>query len=481
MAKKGMKIPQAPRVEEVTGKEKIPVSTAEGKPGHVDLQQIVDKAVRTGGHDIPNSPGDKQILYTTWDNKQLELRGSGQTTGSWNESYSGATKDVVSHEFYPEKGYGIITLSGTTVTEGLLCNYPTLKSVRVSGSLKILGKYSLSCNANLREVILEDGIESIGSSIDTSGVFYNNPSLTSIIIPDSVTTIGYMSFYECTNLSHCKLPVNSKFTTVGGHAFNGCRSLSQIYFPANVTILESFAFANSGLISVELHNGFTTLKTRAFGGCLNLVHINTMNYDGWKSTITTIGDQCFQGCRNLRRLIVPSTLKGTVYPAIWADCNNLEDLIIEYTGTFSSALVTNHNVTRPRYIDTKNKSITYFPNTDRLETLVLRYTGGVIKDVDTIVLRRFVEEDGNESGIMPLANGSTSDNVGTYIGTPNNFLKIFVPNSLLQAYKDTYPKLKDYFHPITGTDTYVFRDEFEAYVKGLDKVVAASGDRKSVV
>ena len=54
-------------------------------------------------------------------------------------------------------------------------------------------------------------------------------SLTSISIPDSVTSIGNNAFHYCTSLTSISIP--DSVTSIGDDAFYGCNSLQEIYIP----------------------------------------------------------------------------------------------------------------------------------------------------------------------------------------------------------------------------------------------------------
>jgi hypothetical protein len=64
-------------------------------------------------------------------------------------------------------------------------------------------------------------------------------SLTSITLPNTVTTIGDAAFKECTSLTSITLP--DSVTTIGQSAFYGCHSLTYISVPASL-VIPSLAF-----------------------------------------------------------------------------------------------------------------------------------------------------------------------------------------------------------------------------------------------
>ena len=95
-----------------------------------------------------------------------------------------------------------------------------------------------------------------GGTINTSdGMTYiplsKFANLTSVIIPDSVTTIGLNSFKDCVSLTSITIP--NSVTNIGNSAFYGCTSLTSITIPNSVTNIENFAFYGcTGLTSITI-------------------------------------------------------------------------------------------------------------------------------------------------------------------------------------------------------------------------------------
>ena len=70
-------------------------------------------------------------------------------------------------------------------------------------------------------------------------VFYND-KLIECIIPDSVTSIGDLTFYNCYNLTNIDIP--DSVTSIGHHAFYYCSSLTSVTIPSGVTSIGEQAF-----------------------------------------------------------------------------------------------------------------------------------------------------------------------------------------------------------------------------------------------
>lgn len=87
---------------------------------------------------------------------------------------------------------------------------------------------------SLKEVIIRGG-NSIGYS-----AFFDCPHLTSITIPDSVTSIDACAFFDCIGLTSVAIP--SGVTEIGNNAFENCKGLTSIILPKGVTRVGTYAF-----------------------------------------------------------------------------------------------------------------------------------------------------------------------------------------------------------------------------------------------
>ena len=79
---------------------------------------------------------------------------------------------------------------------------------------------------------IPDSVTSIGEM-----AFYNCTSLTSVDIPDSVTSIGDRAFYDCTSLTSITIP--DSVTSIGGKAFWDCKKLEKIIYGGTMSQWES--------------------------------------------------------------------------------------------------------------------------------------------------------------------------------------------------------------------------------------------------
>ena len=113
--------------------------------------------------------------------------------------------------------------------------------------------------------------------------------LTSIDIPNSVTTIGNNAFSSCSGLISCT--IGSGVTSIGGSAFDSCTNLTSITIGSGVTSIGNSAFYNCTNLTSIVSNATTapTIQSSTFqniktGGTLT-VPIGSSGYDTWMGTV----------------------------------------------------------------------------------------------------------------------------------------------------------------------------------------------------
>ena len=133
------------------------------------------------------------------------------------------------------------------------------------------------------------------TSVYSSFGFCTN--LTSITLPNSITSIGSSAFNGCTSLTNLTLP--SSLTTIGNNAFNGCTSLTLSPdggLPTSLTTIGNFAFAYcTSLVEISIVDTNTTsIGEGAFSNCTGLEDLFLNN-----GRLQTIGTSAFYNCSSL--------------------------------------------------------------------------------------------------------------------------------------------------------------------------------------
>ena len=149
--------------------------------------------------------------------------------------------------------------------------------------------------SSLTSVVIPDSVISIGDS-----AFSGCSSLTSVVIPNSVTSIVGMVFYGCRSLTSAG-PIGSgcsiEFgwtTEIPAHAFYGCGILTSVTIPDSVKSIGHGAFYGcGGPTSVVIPDSVTSIGDWAFGYCSSLTSVEMGN------GVTSIGSCAFYGCSSL--------------------------------------------------------------------------------------------------------------------------------------------------------------------------------------
>jgi len=110
-----------------------------------------------------------------------------------------------------------------------------------------------------------------GKPITGIGSFTLNTGITSITIPDSVTTITGDAFRGCTGLTNITIPDSVKY--IYNYAFCYCDNLSSVTIGSGVTIIGQAAFYQCDITSITIPANVTTIGQYAFGYCSDLTSV----------------------------------------------------------------------------------------------------------------------------------------------------------------------------------------------------------------
>ncbi len=179
------------------------------------------------------------------------------------------------------------------------------------------------------DIVIPDYINIIGNRAFAHYEYYqytgweleDNESLTSVTIPNSVTSIGSSAFTSCTNLTSITIP--SSVTSIGSDAFSSCNGLTSVYYTGDIAGWCGISFAYSFLFPManplyEAHNLYvdnelvtdliipetiTEIKDYTFAGASCLTSVEIPN------SVTTIGNSAFEDCRGLTgELTIPNSV-----------------------------------------------------------------------------------------------------------------------------------------------------------------------------
>ena len=164
---------------------------------------------------------------------------------------------------------------------------------------------------------------------------YKCRQMTSVSIPNTVTSLGVSSFLGCSGLTSIDLP--NSLTRIGSTAFEECSELTSLYLPSSVTKIEPFAFMMCpGLTSIVVADDNPKYDSR--GNCNAVIETATKTMIiGCQNTVipssvTTFADHVFEGVTGLTSIVIPyGTTEIPDY--MLAFCTNLTSVQIPNTVT----------------------------------------------------------------------------------------------------------------------------------------------------
>ena len=175
-----------------------------------------------------------------------------------------------------------------------------------------------SNRSSVKTVVIGDSVTSIGKY-----AFYKCTGLTSVTIPDSVTSIGGSAFRYCESLTSVTIP--DSVTSIGSWAFYGCTGLASLTIPDSVASIGEATFRNcTQLTSVTIPDSVASIGKSAFYGCTGLTSVTIPD------SVTSIGDSAFYGCTGLTSITIPDSVTS-IGGYAFAYCTGLTD--VYYTGS----------------------------------------------------------------------------------------------------------------------------------------------------
>ena len=171
-----------------------------------------------------------------------------------------------------------------------LNKFSKLKELAVPGSMKVC-TFSLQNMDSLEKLTFDEGVEEIASNMMVNGC----DQLKEINLPSSLKLISQSgTFAGASALENIDLPEDVEFGENIGSMFSDCTSLTSVVLPKSLTKIPSSCFSGcTSLVSVTATSDITEIGSNAFSGCTSLPGIS------FPGTLTSVGYSAFEGCEAL--------------------------------------------------------------------------------------------------------------------------------------------------------------------------------------
>ena len=247
-------------------------------------------------------------LTSSWDVAGVWTRDSSATSKYLNFSYDFSTNEATLYSvnstvvgaYVPElTAYNGINYTVTTIGEkNSSVVSKTLKEITIPKTVTSIRQKAFYENSSLKTVTFASGIN---LTEIPALVFGYCTSLTDIVIPSSVTSIGKGAFYYCTSLTEFTIPSSVKsigqsafhgsgltsiaipnsVTSIGSAAFYKCEKLASVTIGTGLKYIPESCFSNTALTSVTIPSNILGIDVNAFYGCSKMTSATFRDTSNW--------------------------------------------------------------------------------------------------------------------------------------------------------------------------------------------------------
>ena len=236
-----------------------------------------------------------------------------------NGEGNNATKNVTG---VPIETQGAITIPSelggfpvTGLSAGAFRLCESLTSVEIPEGVTTIGDYAFDTCRAMQSIAIPSTVTNIGEN-----AFWGCSSLISVAIPGGVTEINERTFYGCSSLTEVVIPEG--VTEIGSYAFWNCSALTEVIIPDGVTSIGNSAFAGcSALTEMVIPEGVTEIGGYAFNGCSALTEVII------PESVTEIDGYAFSRCSSLTSVVIPEGVTE-IDGYVFSGCSSLTSVVI---------------------------------------------------------------------------------------------------------------------------------------------------------
>ena len=240
--------------------------------------------------------------------------------------YGNSTSSTTSTTYYIPSSLKSVIVTGGNILYGAFRGCTGLTSITIPNSVTSIGRAAFWGCSGLTSITIPESVTNIGF-----GAFSGCTGLTSVTTPDSVTSIGNYAFHDCTGLTSAT--IGNGVTSIGDSAFEGCTTLSSISVPQSIVEIGANAFENCSRLSyvyiTDLGNWckirFANQKSNPSGSLyLNQERLTSAIIP---STVSAISAYAFYGHSELQKITIPTSVT-TIGENAFENCTGLADVNI---------------------------------------------------------------------------------------------------------------------------------------------------------